>query len=113
MKLSEIVQTLDLSVKTAPDHLDVEVTKGYISDMLSDVMGNAEEGSLWITIQKHQNIVAVAVMKSLAGIVLVKSREPDEDTVQKAEHEEVVILSTPMGAFELAGKLSNLGIMGD
>jgi len=77
------------------------------------VMGNASEGSLWITLQKHRNIVAVAVMKSLSGIVLVKGREPDEDTVAKAEKEGIPILATPMGAFEIAGKLSNLGIAGD
>jgi hypothetical protein len=112
MKLSEIVEKLDLRVVTGADHLDADVTRGYVSDMLSDVMGSAELGSLWITIQKHQNIVAVAVMKSLAGIVLIKDRTPDEDTRRKAEEEGVVILSTPMGAFELAGKLHGLGIEG-
>jgi hypothetical protein len=112
MKLSEIVEKLDLRVVTGGDQLDADVTRGYVSDMLSDVMGSAEQGSLWITIQKHQNIVAVAVMKSLAAIVLIKDRTPDDDTRRKADEEGVVILSTPMGAFELAGKLHGLGIEG-
>lgn len=113
MKLRELIDRLGLEVMTGADKLDAEVTKGYVSDMLSDVMGNAEEGGLWITIQKHQNIVAVAVMKSLAAIVLVKGRKPDEDAAAKAEREGVAILSTEMSAFELAGKLHALGVAGE
>jgi predicted transcriptional regulator len=112
MKLSEIVEKLDLAVRTGAGALEAEVEQGYVSDMLSDVMGNAPEGCLWITLQAHQNIVAVAVMKSLAGIVLVRGRQPDEDTVRKARAEGVPILVTPLGAFELAGRLHQLGIKG-
>ncbi|MFH1143038.1 MAG: DRTGG domain-containing protein [Candidatus Eisenbacteria bacterium] len=113
MKLREITERLGLTVHTGAGRLEVEVTRGYMSDMLSDVMGNAPIGSLWITMQKHKNIVAVAVMKSLAGVVLVKGRTPDADTARSAEEEEVVILSTDQGAFELAARLHQLGVSGD
>ena len=112
MKLDEIVKALDLSVKTGSGNLDAEVAWGFATDMLSDVMGHAKEGSLWITIQKHQNIVAVAVMKSLAAIVLTGGREPDEDTLEKAEREGVAILGTKLESFSLAGKLYEMGIRG-
>ncbi|MBD3235300.1 MAG: serine kinase [Candidatus Eisenbacteria bacterium] len=112
MKLSEIVAALDLEVRAGADHLDREVTGAYASDLLSDVMGHASEGALWITLQVHQNIVAVAVMKSLAGIVLVKNREPDEATMRKAEEEEIPLLISSLGAFELAGKLFGMGLSG-
>ncbi len=113
MKLSEIVQALALRVVVGEQNLDVEVTRGYCSDMLSDVIGNAAEGGLWLTIQKHQNIVAVGVMKSLAGIILVKDREPDENTVAKAREENLPLLVSPLSAFELAGRLHALGLQGD
>jgi serine kinase of HPr protein (carbohydrate metabolism regulator) len=113
MKLSEVVKELSLQVVTGQDNLDVEITKGYCSDMLSDVIGNAEEGGLWLTIQKHQNIVAVGVMKSLAGIILVKDRQPDENTLAKAQEENLPLLISPLGSFELAGRLFALGIKGD
>ena len=113
MKLSEIVQALALRVVTGEGNLDVEVTRGYCSDMLSDVIGNAAEGGLWLTIQKHQNIVAVGVMKSLAGIILVKDRQPDEATITKAQEEELPIMISSLGSFELAGKLYALGVKGD
>lgn len=112
MKLSEIVTQLGLEVRAGAEQLDVEVGSAYASDLLSDVMAHASEGALWITLQVHQNIVAVAVMKSLAAIVLVNSREPDEATVRKATDEGIPLLISPQGTFELAGKLFGLGLTG-
>lgn len=112
MKLSRIIEKLELEIRTGANRLDVDVTRGYASDLMSDVMANAKEGDLWVTLQIHQNIVAVAVMKSLAGIVLVNGREPDAETIRKAEAEEIPIMISTMPAFELVGKLFELGISG-
>lgn len=112
LKLSELVEKLELKIRAGAHRLDVEVSRGYASDLMSDVMANATEGDLWVTLQTHQNIVAVAVMKSLAGIILVSGREPEEETVRKAEAEGVPILISKMPTFELVGRLFELGISG-
>ncbi len=112
MNLIEIVEKLQLTVKTGAGFLDKEIKRGYVSDLMSDVMGNTNEGDLWVTLQIHQNIVAVAVMKSLGGIILINGREPEEDTVQKAEAEGLPILVSDMPAFELVGRLFTLGVSG-
>lgn len=112
MKLAEIVEKLQLTVKTGDDLLDQEVRGGYVSDLMSDVMANANEGDLWVTLQIHQNIVAVAVIKSLAGIVLINGREPEKETVQKAEAQGIPIMVADIHAFELVGRLFTLGISG-
>jgi hypothetical protein len=112
MKLTELIEKLDLDVRSAKGSLDREVIRGYASDLLSDVLANGEEGDLWITLQIHQNIVAVASMKNLAGIILVNGREPEEDTIEKAQAENIVIMVTEMPTFELVGRLYELGITG-
>jgi hypothetical protein len=112
MKLTQIIEKLQLEIRTGGNRLDVDVTRGYASDLMSDVMANANEGDLWITLQIHQNIVAVAVMKSLAGIILVNGREPDAETIRKAKAEEVPIMISTMPTFELVGRLFELGISG-
>lgn len=112
MKLSEIVETLNLEVVTASRKLDNEVKRGYVSDLLSDVMANSEKGDIWVTLQIHQNIVAVATLKGLSGIVLVNGRCPDEETTQKAEAEGIPILVSMLSAFEVVGRLYKLGILG-
>ncbi len=113
MNLKKIIEDLDMDVKSGANNIDVEVTGGYSSDLLSDVIGNAGEGNIWVTLQTHQNIVAVAVMKSLAAIVLINGREPDEETKKKAEEENLPIISSELSTFELVGKLYQMGVMGD
>ncbi len=108
MKLKEIIEKLQLKVLTAKEKLDVEVTGGYTSDLLSDVIANSKEGNLWITLQTHQNIIAVAKLKELSGIIIVNNREPDEDTLQKAKEENVPLLGSEETAFEVSGKLYEL-----
>ena len=89
-----------------------EVLGGYASDLLSDVMANSREGDLWLTVQKHVNVIAVAQLNGLAGIILVNGRRPETDTVQRAEAEGVPVISTPLQTFEVAGILHGLGIRG-
>lgn len=110
MRLKEIVEKLNLEVKSGADKLDVEVKGGYASDLLSDVIANSREGDIWVTLQIHQNIIAVAVMKELSGIVIVNGREPEEDTIKKAEGENLPVLVSKMPAFELVSKLYTLGV---
>ena len=112
LKLTDLVEKLQLEIRTGANRLDVAVNRGYASDLMSDVMANAAEGDLWVTLQTHQNIVAVAVMKALAGIILVCGREPEEETVRKAEAEGIPILISGMPAFELVGRLFELGLSG-
>ena len=108
MKLKEIIEKLQLKVLTAKDRLDEEVTGGYTSDLLSDVIANSKEGNLWVTLQIHQNIIAVAKLKDLSGIIIVNNREPDEGTLQKAKEENVPLLVSEEMAYEVSGKLYEL-----
>lgn len=112
MRLAELVKELNLGVKSAPGNLSREVAGGYASDLLSDVLAHSKEGDLWVTLQIHPNIVAVASMKDLAGIVLVNGREPEAETVKKAEEEHMPILVSHLPTFELVGRLYGLGVPG-
>jgi predicted transcriptional regulator len=108
VKLGKIVEELSLEVKTGKDNLHNEITGVYVSDLLSDVMANSEEGNLWITLQTHLNIVAVAGMKALTGIIIVGNRQPQDEVLQKAESEKITIMMTPMRTFEVAGRIYQL-----
>jgi len=107
-----LIQKLNLSVRSAKGHLEREITGGYASDLLSDVLANCKEGNIWITLQIHQNIAAVASMKDLVGIILVNGREPEPETIEKAEAENIPVMVSELPTFELVGKLYNLGVSG-
>lgn len=110
MKISEIVKGLSLEVKSANENLEKEVTGGYVSDLLSDVIANCKEGNIWITLQTHQNIIAVAVLRELSGIILVNGKSPDADTIKKANEEGIPLMASSLPAFEIVGRLYNIGI---
>ena len=110
MTLNEVADALNLEVRSAKEQLNREVKGGYVSDLLSDVIAGTREGDLWITLQLHQNIVAVAFLNNLAGIVIVGGREPDPDTLEKAEEQELPVLVTSLSAYEVAGKMFKMGI---
>lgn len=112
MNLENLVRNLKLSVMSVPGRLDREVKGGYASDLLSDVMAHSREGDIWVTIQGHPNIVAIATLRDLSGIILANGRQPDAETVERAEEEGVPILCTPMSTFEVVGRLYSLGIHG-
>lgn len=108
MNVGEVVDRLSLEVDTSNADLGRSVTGCYISDLLSDVMANAREGDLWVTLQTHPNIAAVASLKNLAGIIITNSRRPEEETVRKAEGERIFIATSSASTFEVGGMLFNM-----
>jgi predicted transcriptional regulator len=110
MKVLEIVDVLSLKVLTGEKFLDRDVCCGYSCDLLSRVMAKGKEGMVWITVQTHMNIVAVASLIEAACIIIPESIEVDQKVLNKAEDEGVIILSSDLTAFELAGKLHRLGV---
>jgi len=112
MKLKDVVEGLNLEVRSGGEGLNAEVAGGYVSDLLSDVIAHSRKGDLWITLQIHQNIVAVATLKELAGIILINGKKPAEETVSKAAQEGVPIVTSPMTAYEIVCQLHELGISG-
>ena len=110
MNLQEIINALSLEVIVGGGNLNQEVTGGYASDLLSDVIAHSQPGQLWITLQIHQNIIGVASLKDLAGIVFVQNRRPEDETRQKAQVANITLLSSPLSTFELVGRLYQLGL---
>ena len=105
MKVADMVRELGLKIHSGEKGLDREISGGYVSDLLSDVMGNAGEGMVWITLQTHRNVMAIASLKDLSAVVLVRGLTPDADTVASSDAENIPVLVTQERAFELAGKL--------
>jgi predicted transcriptional regulator len=107
MKLKEIVEILKGEVLTGKEHLEKEAKGGFAGDMLSFVLANAKEGDVWLTIQTHINIIPVAVMKGIPAIIFVSSKTCDEDVLNKAKEENIVLIKTPFSLFESCGIIYN------
>jgi hypothetical protein len=112
LKLREISQQLSLEVRAAAGNQDKVVSGGYASDLLSCVMAKAQAGNVWVTIQGHPNIVAVASLLDLAGIIVAEGMSIDAATLEKAEEENIPIFTTSLTTYTVVGELCKLGIPG-
>jgi serine kinase of HPr protein (carbohydrate metabolism regulator) len=108
MKVSQLVTELGLSIFVGEKGLDRQVTGGYTSDLLSDVMGHAGAGQVWVTLQTHKNVMAIASLKELAAVIVVKGLKPEADMLEHAGIEGIAVLGTTEEAFEISGKIYNL-----
>lgn len=111
MKMREVVELLDLEILTSTrEFLDIDVSAGYTSDMLSCVMTGAENGSLWVTLMANLNIVAVATLLEIPAIIITENDRPEQATLERANNQGVALLSTPRGSFEVVGRLWERGL---
>ena len=108
MKVTDIVEKLGLTVFSGHEGLGREITGGYSSDLLSDVMGHAGAGAAWITIQTHRNVMAIASLRDLSAVIITSGEAPAEDTMAQSNEEGIAMLGTTLSTFELSGMLYSL-----
>jgi len=108
MQLSEVIERLSLDVFAVAGEVDVAVTGGISSDLLSYVLSAAKPGDLWITIQHHENVVAVAQVAGLAAVVLADGRQPSDGTRERASAAGVALLGSSETMFEVGARLHGL-----
>lgn len=112
MTINDLISALPCDCAAGKSGCDSIVTGGYASDLLSNVMGQAREGNIWVTMQGHKNIVAVASLAGLSAIALAGGVKPDQDTLEKAAAENIPLLVTDLPVFEFVGRLYALGVKG-
>jgi hypothetical protein len=111
MNLQEIIQALELTVLTEPRDFSSTLPEGgYTSDLLSCVMAGACHAGVWVTLQAHSNIVAVAALLDLAAVIITEGAMPDPTTIDRANSEGMVLLSSPLPTFTVVGRLWELGL---
>ena len=107
MTVREMAERLELKWLVPGDGTR-PVTGGYCGDLLSWVMGRAQEGDAWFTVMGNVNAIAVAVLADTACLVLTEDSPLDDDARERALSQEVAVLGSGRNAFQLAAALSRL-----
>ena len=110
MKVREIAQALNLQVVAGSDALERNVAGGYCADLLSCVMARAQKGNVWLTLQAHPNVIAVAALSEIAAVIVTEGATIPADVAARAITEKVVLLATPHTTFWAVAELAQLGI---
>jgi serine kinase of HPr protein (carbohydrate metabolism regulator) len=101
MKVKELADKLGMKILTGAEGLDKEIEGGYTGDLLSWVMSHASKGDVWVTVQIHVNIIAVAVLLEMAAIIVPENIPVEDSTLEKANQEGIAILQSGESAFNL------------
>ena len=110
MKVSDLYQMSEFQLVTKGVKGDKEISGGYCGDLLSWVMAYAQKGNLWITVQTHVNIVAIAVLLELSCIIVPEDINVEEETIKKSIEEDIAILKSHLNSFDIVQLLSERGM---
>ncbi len=110
MTVNEIVRALNLQVIAGAGTLNREITGGYSADLLSCVMARAKAGNVWVTLQAHPNVLAVAVLLELAAVIVSEGAPIPDEVKAKADAENLALLATPHTTFWVVSELARLGV---
>ncbi len=109
IKVSEIIEKIEGKIVTENVNIDeLTVSDGYVSDLLSDVMGNARDNMIWVTIMRHMNVIAVASLTGVKTVVFTNDIVPDNKVIAKAEEEGICLVTTKLPSFNTAGIIYSL-----
>ena len=110
MYVEDLIEKLDFKLVTKGTTLSKQITGLYYGDLLSWVMSRAKQGNAWITVQTHVNTIAVATLIEMSCIIIPESIEIDHDTINRANQEDITILSTNLDAYQIFCKIYEAGL---
>ena len=110
MRLSEIINLIDGSVCNNNPNLNIEIKGGCGADLMSDVLASVQPDAVLLTGLCNPQVVRTAQMADVRAIIFVRGKQPDKDTIRLAEQEQLPLISSPFGMFELCGRLFRAGL---
>lgn len=108
ISVREFAEKYNFNVVAGNGGLDNKITCVYICDLLSWVMGKAPENSAWITIQSHVNVIAVTLLTGSSCVIIAEGSDIDKDTIDKADNEDIPLLSSKLSAYDIARIFYNI-----
>lgn len=111
MKVEEVVKLIDGEVLLGKEKLDVEVPAAYSADLLSDVLALTEDDTLLITGTVSLQVIRVAEILGIIGIIFVRGKKPQENVIKVAKKRlDIPLIVTSKTMFETSGLLYQKGI---
>jgi hypothetical protein len=110
MLLKEIKEILNCKSFSPAEMLEREITCCSAADLMSDVLQFAKTGSLILTGLTSNQILHVAEILDLSGIILVRGKIPDNELIAEARARNIPLLSTKIYLFDACGILYEHGM---
>jgi predicted transcriptional regulator len=110
MNLTKIIKIADGLLLTPDMDTDMEINGGYGADLMSDVLAFSQPDSVLITGLTNPQVVRTAQMAEFRAIIFVRGKQPQAETLLIAAQEDIPLITSPFGMFELCGRLHKAGL---
>jgi len=110
MNVQELICIINGKLLVQSADLMREIKGGCGADLMSDVLASIQPEAVLLTGLCNPQVVRTAMMADVSAIVLVRGKNPPRETIELAEKEQIPLISTPYGMFELCGRLVSAGL---
>jgi Predicted transcriptional regulator containing CBS domains len=110
MDVSELIKLINGKLLNPNANLTREIKGGCGADLMSDVLASIQPEAVLLTGLCNPQVVRTAQMSDVAAIILVRGKTPPQETIDLATQEQIALISSPFGMFELCGRLYQAGL---
>ncbi len=104
MTVQTLAEKLGVTALAVP-HPERKVTGAYAGDLLSWVMGRANEGDAWLTVMTNANVIAVATLTDVSMVIVTDGSEISPELVTLASEKGVNLFASEQSTYEICTKI--------
>jgi len=110
MNVKELISLIDGHLYNDSADLTREVLGGCGADLMSDVLAASQPNAVLLTGLTNPQVVRTAQMADFRAIIFVRGKQPQRETLELASEENMPLITSPLGMFELCGRLHKAGL---
>ena len=112
MKISKMQELLDAKVLCCEENLSKHVYSAFGCDLMSDVLAYVTDQAVLLTGLVNPQVIRTALMMDMVCIVFVRSKTPNDEMIELARENGIVMMSTDKTLYTTCGLLYSNGLVG-
>lgn len=112
MKISKMQELLNAKVLCCEENLGKHVYSAFGCDLMSDVLAYVTDQAVLLTGLVNPQVIRTALMMDMVCIVFVRSKVPNEEMIELARENGIVMMSTNKTLYNTCGMLYSNGLVG-
>jgi len=110
MKISDIIAVCEGELLTPDVNINIDIQGGFAGDLMSDVLASIQAESVLITGLCNPQVVRTALVADVRMIIFARGKKPGEDILNLANDENLPVAASPLGLYEISGRLTQAGL---
>jgi hypothetical protein len=110
MNLNEIIELAEGTLLNPEVDTRIKIRGGCGADLMSDVLASSQPKAVLLTGLTNPQVVRTAQIAEIRAIIFVRGKQPQVETLDIATQENMPLITSPFGMFELCGRLHRAGL---